>query len=151
MKTVKLFRTETGKQGTFGFFKLPCDLQLNTGEPPWKNNRPNVSCIPEGRYIVRRYASSRFGYVYRLCDTMTAPRAAILIHTGNLAGDIEMGLLSHTHGCILPGLYMGAYKNQKAVLGSRAALNKFIDAMGNNEFNLVVENLFGNRSKRKKV
>ncbi len=142
MEKVKLFRAETSRQGTFGIFSLPNGLILHTAEPPWKNNRSNVSCLPEGEYTVNRYISHKFGHVYRLSDTQTSPRSAILIHTGNLAGDIEDGLISHTHGCILPAMRMGVYKNQKAVLASRVALNKFIDVMGDNSFILTIENLF---------
>ncbi|MGA6925665.1 MAG: DUF5675 family protein, partial [Desulfosarcina sp.] len=72
----------------------------------------------------------------------TAPRTFILTHTGNLAGDTEKGLITHTNGCILPGLGFGTYKDQWAVMSSRTAFRQFETAMGDQPFVLNIRNLF---------
>lgn len=36
-------------------------IKLYTLEPPYKDNQQNISCIPEGRYIVKRHKSPKFG------------------------------------------------------------------------------------------
>jgi len=140
METVDLIRNQTGSHGTFGILRCPNGLKLFTAEPPWKDNRANLSCLPEGDYTVARWKSNRFGHVYIVEGT--APRTHVLFHSGNLAGDTELGFTTHTHGCILPALKFGHYKGQKAVLGSRPALNKFIKVMGGKGFNLRIKNLF---------
>jgi hypothetical protein len=139
MNQVDLIRFSTGDHGTFGVISCP-GLKLFSAEPPWKQNRKNVSCIPAGEYTVTRYVSRKFGRVYLVQGT--APRTYILTHTGNLAGDMEKGLLTHTHGCIMPGLYLGTYKNQQAVMASRTAFRKFESALGNDDFKLIITNLF---------
>lgn len=126
----KLIRLETSEQGTFGIlvsedFKFFC----YTVEQPWLDNKFNVSCIPTGMYNAKIADSPRFGQqLYRLDDSQTSPRSAILIHVGNWGGDSSKGYKSSFEGCIGLGLgFTDSLQGQKAVLNSGEALNKFYD------------------------
>lgn len=63
-----------------------------TDELPWRGNRLNVSCIPEGRYtLLRDLSGHQKWYAFR--DAETAPRRSIEIHPlGRLEGCIGMAL-----------------------------------------------------------
>ena len=64
-----------------------------TIELPWNHNRPQVSCIPEGRYALQKRYSLKFGVVLQV---MNVPgRADILIHPANNA-------MRELKGCIAP-------------------------------------------------
>lgn len=137
MDTVFLKRIESSKYGTFGVLSAPSvGFSCFTGEPPWKNNRNRVSCIPPGEYIVRIRRSPKYGIIFHL--TGVDGRTYILIHWGNLAGDVELGLKSHTAGCILLGQSRGWLAGQKAVLNSRIAVKKFMRLMKNEPFKLII-------------
>jgi len=79
--------------GTNG--KLECDGKLicNTIELPWKQNEKKVSCIPEGRYSVRRRHSDKFKWHLEVMNVEN--RKFILIHPANNA-------LLELNGCIAP-------------------------------------------------
>lgn len=62
-------------------------------ELPWLNNATSISCIPEGKYKVKKRFSKRFGWHFHITDV--EGRTWILIHEGNFYTDIE--------GCILVG------------------------------------------------
>ena len=118
-----LVRTETGDQGTFGCLVVNGDLLLHTAELPWRNNQVNISCIPAGEYNVVPYHSHKFGSVFHVLDV--PGRTWILIHCGNLAGDVSKGFRTHSEGCILIGKYKGHLGEQEAVMSSRAAMRLF--------------------------
>jgi len=70
-------------------------------------------------------------------------RSSILIHPGNLAGDAEVGLDTHTQGCILVGERFGLFANsrglmQRAVVVSRPAARTLHNAMRERPFALEV-------------
>jgi uncharacterized protein DUF5675 len=93
-----------------------------TLEDPWIRNEPNVSCIPEGWYELRRdtfrglYPNFRFEHV--------VGRSAIEIHKGNTTAD--------TSGCVLLGesLVLGI-DGQVAIPATRSgpAFDRFMAAM----------------------
>lgn len=64
-----------------------------TIELPWEDNLPQYSCIPEGRYELRKRYSARFG-PHLLVENVKG-RALILIHPANDA-------LKELRGCIAP-------------------------------------------------
>lgn len=89
--------------------------RLYTAERPWRDNQPNVSCIPWGdHYTLERRAfggfaarmKKRFGHPFvpwiRGCEPA---RTAILFHPGN---DPE----TDSEGCILPGLSWNRYEGK---------------------------------------
>lgn len=115
-----LVRTSTSSFGTFGHICLDERMTCYTAEPPWKDNRAGVSCIPTGVYIARPYASREHGNTYRLEDV--PGRTAILIHIGNWAGDRELNIRSDSMGCILPGRVIMPLDGQKGVSASGDAM-----------------------------
>ena len=97
-------------------------------EPPWRDNHPRVSCIPQGTYSCRIRNSPRFGLRYWLRDT--TPRTFILAHPGNT--------IKHTLGCLLPGLKIGFINGRRAVLLSRRATRELEEHMGHEIFELEI-------------
>jgi hypothetical protein len=137
---VSLRRLQTGVQGTFGLIELH-GLTLTTAELPWRRNRRGRSCVPPGTYQCTWRRSPRFGDVYHVDGV--PDRTAILIHPGNLAGDAEVGLDTHTQGCILVGERFGFVKNsagvmQRAVLVSRPAVRAMAATLNRRPFLLEV-------------
>lgn len=70
-------------------------FEFHTLELPWKDNAHNVSCIPEGEYLVLKMpptAKRKYEYFW----VQDVPdRSSILWHPGNYTRDIL--------GCCLPG------------------------------------------------
>ena len=79
--------------GTNG--KLECEGKLIclTIELPWKNNETKVSCIPEGKYFIKKRYSSKFKWHLEVVAVQN--RNLILIHPANNA-------LQELNGCIAP-------------------------------------------------
>lgn len=123
MRRAILRRDRSGDQGTVGVLVAPGLAPIQIMEPPWRDNRRNRSCIPEGAYDVVPHVSPRFGRC--LLVTGVEDRSHILFHAGNLGGDVDKGLRSHTAGCLLPGFRRGwieaGERRQDAVLGSHTA------------------------------
>lgn len=99
-----------------------------TMEPPWLDNIPNKSCIPEGDYDCHWHKSPRYMWVYTLMGIKG--RSHVLIHPGNIA--------RHTKGCILPGKRMGVLHGQPAVLSSRIATRQLFNHLDREPFTLEV-------------
>ena len=80
-------------EGTNG--KLECDGKLicKTIELPWKMNETKVSCIPEGKYFIRKRYSRKFQWHLEVLDVRN--RSLILFHPANNA-------LKELNGCIAP-------------------------------------------------
>ncbi|HEY6144272.1 MAG TPA: DUF5675 family protein [Flavobacterium sp.] len=79
--------------GTNG--KLECEGKFicNTIELPWKNNETKVSCIPEGKYLLRKRYSRKFQWHIEVVGV--DKRSLILFHPANNA-------LQELKGCIAP-------------------------------------------------
>ena len=136
---MKLIRTETGDEGTFGI--LLYDLcPFFTGELPDRANLRGKSCIPAGVYEVQMRTSPRFGRAYEIKDV--DGRSHILFHNGNWCGDEDLGYRSHVDGCILLGLERGKLDGQSAVLSSRRARHRFEAEMGAAPFTLEIEEAY---------
>jgi len=131
------FRFDTGIYGTFSEFYIPGKGWSSfVAEPPWKDNRRDVSCIPAGEYIVRPRKSPKYGWSYHITDVPN--RSYVLLHSGNLAGDIEKGMMTHTKACHLHGQKMGWISGQKAVLNSRATINALQRLLDLQPFKLLI-------------
>lgn len=124
-------------QGTRGVLLLPDGVFCNTFELPWRGNRPRRSCIPCGAYDVEIRQSPKFGRVYEV--KFVPGRSYILTHSGNLAGDVDKGFLSHVEGCILLGSRWGVINRQLAILNSRPTVRRFMETMQEEPFRLLVE------------
>ncbi len=139
MRRASLIRNQSSVHGTMGVLTAG-ELRLHTMEPPWRDNRRNRSCIPEGAYEVLPHLSPRFG-----CCLLVAGvegRSHILFHAGNVGGDVDAGLHTHTLGCLLPGLRSGRLavkgRAQKAVLSSRIALRHLMASAAGRPFELEI-------------
>lgn len=136
-RCVRIIRTETSDHGTLGRLVAEDGWQCVTLELPWRDNRPNISCIPPGKYPVLWGISPRFKrYYYRL--QQVPERSGVMIHAGNLAGDASLGLRTHVQGCILLGKYFGEIKGQRAILVSQAMVREFAERMASAPFTLVI-------------
>lgn len=135
-----LERYETSDQGTFGRMWAPRGLWLYSGELPWRDNRSNVSCLPEpGLHRVVWTWSPRFRrFMYLLLGT--APRAGIRAHSANFMGDAALGYRAQLNGCIALGEKLGWMDRQKALLLSAPAVRRFEDRMGHRPFVLEIRN-----------
>jgi len=79
--------------GTNGLLECEGKIICNTIELPYKNNKTRVSCIPEGKYFLKKRYSRR--HKWHLEITNVAGRASILFHPANNA-------LTELNGCIAP-------------------------------------------------
>jgi hypothetical protein len=89
---LELFRTYHS-DGTNGRLYVNNSFQCYTIELPWLDNLPQHSCIPEGRYELKKRCSNKFGQ--HLLVEPVEGRALILIHPANDA-------LKELRGCIAP-------------------------------------------------
>ena len=108
--------------GTNG--KLECEGKLicNTIELPWKNNETKVSCIPEGKYFIRKRYSRKFQWHLEVIDVKD--RSLILFHPANNA-------MKELNGCIAPvtkisGAGLGL-QSRKAFVKLKAIVYKALD------------------------
>ena len=132
---VRIVRVTSDDQGTFGRM-VSSNFECFTAEPPWRDNKSNISCIPDGIYkVIPRY-SPRFGWTYYVKGI--PKRNCVLLHSGNFAGDVSKGFITHTHGCILQGTYLGILKGQKAILASSVKVKEFWCLMNREEFELEI-------------
>ncbi len=129
MDRARLIRGPSRDHGTLGVLRASgLAGPVQTIELPWRENTRNRSCIPPGIYTVVPHVSPRFGRC--LLVTGVPDRSHILFHAGNLAGDVEAGLRTHSHGCLLPGERRGWLATpagrQRAVLASRTAMRRLL-------------------------
>lgn len=97
---------------------------IYTMEPQWLDNAVNLSCIPEGVYIVRRDKVGRFKYyAFENVDG----RTFIEIHGGTNP--------KHTNGCLLVGT--GFDKNLN-LAGSGDALEQLLKRHGDESFKIII-------------
>lgn len=122
-KLIRLTSSRTLPQR--GVFVLNGEPLVVTLELPWAQNRPRVSCIPEGRYECQKvWNRSTIGGL-KIPETfevkLVPERSGILFHVGNVAKD--------SNGCILVGSKFGELNKAPAVLESREAFIRFCMAL----------------------
>ncbi|WP_139164048.1 DUF5675 family protein [Desulfoluna spongiiphila] len=142
--TLYLTRLTQSDQGTEGILTVPAlGFACFTLELPWRENRPNVSCIPPGTYPMEwRVTPRRASYHIR----QVPHRTYILVHSGNYAGDIRKGLKTHVEGCVLLGRRMGWLNGQRAVLVSRATVRQFNNLMAGRDAQLTIIDPWGKQN-----
>ena len=79
--------------GTNGILECEGKIICLTIELPWKNNETKVSCIPEGKYFIKKRYSKKFQWHLEVLDVQN--RSFILFHPANNA-------LQELNGCIAP-------------------------------------------------
>lgn len=114
------------EQGVFGRLYHDGELICYTVEQPWRDNRPNVSCVPAGRYKLEAHHSEKYpdtfamvnhglGVYHYPADGWTAKdRYSCLIHTANYARQVS--------GCIGPGHKLFASSGEWMVTRSRLTM-----------------------------
>ena len=102
-------------QGTFGKLVLPSGIIVYTVERPWLNNLPGVSCIPEGRYNLKRRKFNRGGY-WAYVVAPVEGRLHILFHIANWPHEVQ--------GCI--GLGFEFRVGEFMVVDSSRAFKRFM-------------------------
>ena len=137
-----LLRLRSDDMGTFGVIKGPGGFQCYSLELPWRNNTPNFSCIPKGRYLMIWCMSNRFQIeTYLLSDT--SPRTGIRMHVANVAGDRTKGFRNELAGCIAPGMTLGVLGYQRAILGSGLALVRYQNCFNRQTHELIIDGVVG--------
>jgi hypothetical protein len=89
---IKLTRTYF-PDGTNGKLKCEGKFICYTIELPWRNNQQRFSCIPEGKYFIKKRYSNKFKWHLEI--TGVENRSLILFHPANNA-------LQELNGCIGP-------------------------------------------------
>jgi hypothetical protein len=138
MRELRIFRGPSTDHGTPGILvREDGSLMAYTLELPWRENRRMRSCIPPGSYRARYVVTAKRPAGVYLLEGVPG-RSSILIHSGNVAGDVEKGLESDVLGCILLGRTRGVRRGQRAVLLSKPAVAAFVAELGRKPFTLEV-------------
>lgn len=150
IQRVKLTRTETGDEGTFG--SLLCgSTKLYTGELPKRDVDHNgisdsgLSCIDPGIFTCKKMHSDHLSPLFGmdLYQVMNVKgRVGIFIHPANWMGDKTKNLKCQLEGCISLGKAFGKLQNQKAVLSSRDAIIMFMGYLKGADFELEIVESF---------
>lgn len=132
-----LLRLESSDHGTFGLF-MSEGFSCFISELPWRDNTPQLSCIPEGSYTCKWHRSPKFGWCYKVFNV--PGRNEILIHKGNYAGAVDKGYKTNSHGCLLPATKLGRIAGQKAGLISAPATQNLYSHFDKQSFTLEIKN-----------
>jgi Family of unknown function (DUF5675) len=118
--TVNLYRLYKD-DSTVGNLYVDGEFFCKTLELTYKNNQRSISCIPEGRYELRKF--KRSSGVIALEVFVVPNRSAILIHTGTDATPNADGV--DTRGCILTNSEVDFKNGVHGGSGSKIATEKF--------------------------
>lgn len=121
---LELFRTyyPDGTNGEIRHVGMPV---CRTIELPWLQNRRNVSCIPEGRYVLRKRFTPKHGLHVLVVDV--PGRSGILIHPANYAK-------TELRGCIAPVQeHTGPGSGRQSRLANERLKSLVLDALGKGE------------------
>jgi hypothetical protein len=113
MQNLHLIRTYHPK-GTNGKLYYNGVLQCHTIELPWLNNQRQISCIPEGLYLLKKRYSLKFGDHVVL--TNVPNRSLILIHPANNASKELKGCIAPVTTLTAPGQGSTSRKACKALM-----------------------------------
>ena len=80
-------------KGTNGILSFEGNEICKTIELPWRENKRRISCIPEGKYKLRKRYSAKFKWHMEVMNVKN--RDLILVHPANDA-------LKELNGCIAP-------------------------------------------------
>lgn len=129
MKYLNLKRVALNIEGVFGvllFENIPFAVTL---EPEDKNNRINISCIPENLYLCKRIKSPLFGDTFEITDVKN--RTNILFHKGNMK--------HNTRGCILIAESYNNFNGKSGIADSKKGYDEFMSLLkDDSEFRLHI-------------
>jgi len=132
-----LHRTTTDDQGTEGILST-VGFSCFVLELPWRDNRRGMSCIPLGEYECQVIYSPHFRKKFYWLKSVP-DRSGVLLHSGNFAGDRDLGFKTHSEGCLLLGKYFGKLNGQKAVLVSQPTIRNFMEYMNHKPYTLEIK------------
>jgi len=141
-RQVTLIRDPSTNDGTFGTLVSDSGKSFISGELPWHNNKPGISCIPEGLYECRLFDSPKHGWCYQVYGV--PGRDLIEIHSANFMADKPKA--KQLEGCITLGKSKGMMAPspgkppQMALLKSRIAVDEFEEEMQGQAFDLLIIN-----------
>lgn len=135
MKRVILARDSTGDEGTFGTLRLE-DSHWASGELPWRDNQPDISCVPPGTYVAKWQLSPRHGWCYHLLGV--PGRSGVEIHPANWMGDASKGYRCDLRGCVALGIAAGRLEGQNALLESRDAVAAFNEKADREDLEITI-------------
>ena len=130
---VRLLRTSTSKDGTFGTL-VGMDFDFYSLELPWLDANgdglgdPQKSCITPGTYECAWRTSPKYGPCFEV--TGVEGRSHILIHPANWASQLL--------GCIALGKGRGVLNGKPAITQSKQAIKEFHEAMREQNFTLEI-------------
>lgn len=129
LKIVTIKRTHHRYDGTFGpidFEGKPFGLTI---ELPWKDNEAEISCIPPGEYMCKRFSSPTHPDTFEVCNVPN--RSGILFHIANTVNDLQ--------GCIGIGEQFEEKDGLTALIMSKAGFMQFLKLTeGLQVFKLVI-------------
>lgn len=131
--------------GTFGALYHNGKPFCKTIEREWKNNKPNISCVPAGLYRLEWHDSPKYGRRLHLVAkslgvTINGPsqRTHCLFHTANHPDQLE--------GCVAPGREFAVINiNGVSALGvthSKSTLHNLEDLVVADGCDLLIERSF---------
>lgn len=129
MRKVTLTRYETGPEGTYSNVVTDSGFQCYGMELPWKDNKVDESCIPEGAYQCVVGESPKFGKVYGV--QKVPGRSDVLFHPANWIRQLL--------GCIALGRAVGLVLGIKGVMSSKDAIEGFMADLEGEPFTLTVK------------
>jgi hypothetical protein len=125
-----IFRTYH-TDGTNGALYANSSFQCYTIELPWVNNLPRLSCIPEGRYELKKRYSPKFKD--HLLVKGVPGRSLVLLHPANDA-------LKELKGCIAPVSSLdGAGKGSDSRKAFKKLLQLVYEALENETVYLTIQ------------
>lgn len=130
MPKLDLVRVLSNDLATFGVLVTQNRPFAVCLEKPWRNNQPQVSCIPPGSYLCKRVNSPKFGNTFEI--TGVPGRFAILFHKGNTETD--------SLGCVLVAESFEDWQDGRPSIASSAqGFGQFLDRFSHfDEFMLTV-------------
>jgi hypothetical protein len=126
MKELILKREIISNKAILGTLLSDSEELCKTLENPWKNNAPNISCIPEGIFRCKKDDTGKFQF-YKILDV--GGRSGVEIHNGNKE--------QHTKGCILVGEDWIFMDKELAISNSKKTIKKLKGILPD-EFNLTI-------------
>lgn len=130
MISARLIRYHFGLRATLGILKLNvAHSPIYTLELPWRENKADISCIPQGTYRVIPHNSEAHPKTYEITNVLN--REAILIHVGNYPANFR--------GCV--GVGLGVSPTTPMISNSEKAMDLLRNEIIDKEFTLTIENL----------
>lgn len=133
MDRLLILRDDSSDEGTFGVAMFN-GRTWHSLELPWRDNEPDLSCVPEGVYHASLVDSPRFKRMVYLLQGVPG-RTRCEVHPANWAGDTTLGWHSDLEGCTTMGISVGELTPegkapQLAVLNSDVAIDQLLQATG---------------------